>query len=265
MNDNLRLIIAGIALIIYVSIQNIFVGTLLITMAIIIFVVIAGDNVRQARTYGNHTISENNNRITALEIASMYLSPIDRQNGIWRNIRLSNKLCSVYLNHVGEIIITEKPYNQNESYRKCTISEKQRVFTIDEIFNTICLNFHNSIQYEDLIRELRYMDLVLREITISNTNKQIKPIAQNTKSYEKTDINNASESELTALPGISIVISKKIVKKREEIGGFKTLDDFFLFIKLKPHMKKQLREIVFLTKMKGSVKIELKKEREVDF
>ena len=81
---------------------------------------------------------------------------------------------------------------------------------------------------------------------------------------KKIDINNCSEVELTALPGISIVMSKKIIKKREEIGGFKNTNDFFLFLKLKPHMQKQLENLICVNKMKGLIKIEKNKERSVD-
>ena len=82
---------------------------------------------------------------------------------------------------------------------------------------------------------------------------------------EKLDVNNCSEIELTALPGISIVMAKKAIKKREEIGGFKTIDDFFLFMRLRPHMEQQLRELVSVKKMKGArKKMERNSERSVD-
>jgi DNA uptake protein ComE-like DNA-binding protein len=81
---------------------------------------------------------------------------------------------------------------------------------------------------------------------------------------EKLDINNASEIELTALPGISIVMAKKLVKKREEIGGFKTVNDVFVFLQIKPHMQAQLEKLICVKKIKGSVKIQLNKERSID-
>ena len=84
------------------------------------------------------------------------------------------------------------------------------------------------------------------------------------KSKEKIDINNASEVEITSLPGISIVIAKKLIKKREEIGGFKNTHEVFVYLKLKPHMENQLKDLICVNKMKGSVKIEKYQERHVD-
>jgi DNA uptake protein ComE-like DNA-binding protein len=81
---------------------------------------------------------------------------------------------------------------------------------------------------------------------------------------EKIDINNASEVEITALPGISIVTAKKLIRKREDIGGFKSVDDVCNFLHLKPHLEKQLRELICINKMKGSLKISRNKERSVD-
>ena len=81
---------------------------------------------------------------------------------------------------------------------------------------------------------------------------------------EKLDVNNASEVEITSLPGISIVLAKKIIKRREEIGGFKDVNDFLDFTQLKPHMRMQLRDLICVNKMKGAGKIKRNNERSVD-
>ena len=81
---------------------------------------------------------------------------------------------------------------------------------------------------------------------------------------EKLDVNNASEVELTALPGISIVVAKKIIKRREEINGFKNVNEFLEFTQLKPHMQTQLKELICVNKMKGSIKIKRYEERKLD-
>ena len=84
------------------------------------------------------------------------------------------------------------------------------------------------------------------------------------KPIEKLDVNNCSEIELTALPGINIVMAKKLIKKREEIGGFKKIDDVFLFLHLKEHMIDQLRILICVNKMKGSLNLKRFSERQVD-
>ena len=81
---------------------------------------------------------------------------------------------------------------------------------------------------------------------------------------EKLDVNNASEVELTALPGISIVMAKKLIKRREEIGGFKSVDDVCLFLHLKPHMQNQLKLLICVNKMKGKLSMQRFTERNID-
>ena len=81
---------------------------------------------------------------------------------------------------------------------------------------------------------------------------------------QQIDVNNCSEAELTALPGISIVISKKIIKKREEIGGFKNVEEFLIFVRLKPNVSKQLEPRICVNKMKGSLKVKRSNERQID-
>ena len=105
--------------------------------------------------------------------------------------------------------------------------------------------------------------------------EQTSPIKQQTKTTdndtivlpppEKTDINNCSEIELTELPGISIVLAKKIIKRREEINGFKSVEDFFVFLKLKPHMENQLKSRIKTEKMRGSIIQKKHSERSIDF
>ena len=78
------------------------------------------------------------------------------------------------------------------------------------------------------------------------------------------DVNNASEVELTALPGISIVMAKKLIKRREEIDGFKSVNDVCLFLKLKPHMQNQLEQLICVKKMNGKIGVKRFNERSVD-
>ena len=81
----------------------------------------------------------------------------------------------------------------------------------------------------------------------------------------KIDVNNCSEFELTELPGISIVLAKRIIKRREEIGGFKRTEDFFEFLQLKEHLVKQIMTLVKAEKMCGKVIKNYNKERTIDF
>ena len=270
MYRNYRLISTLAVLIIYFAISFPQIAFVLFFLGIIAVVFwICYKNISTKGSEGRDA-TKTARRQAALRVVSMYLSPHDPKK-IWTNITISNKYSSIKINHSGRIVATEKTGN-NTSYRKFTVFNS-RVYDIDELFNLFCINYNHNKNYDDLIDDCRLFRADIKEDiignptnTTQNTGIKVENIKASPKldTYTKTDINNASEVELTALPGISIVISKKIIKKREELGGFKNIDEFFLFLKLKPHMEKQLREIVFVTKMKGSVKIELNSERKVD-
>lgn len=198
-------------------------------------------------------------RRSALEVAQMYLSPY---NDIWGELKLSNKFCSIEISKHGVIYGTEKRLDKTHPYRTFRII-RSHVHEIQDVWEMFCLNFDHVKTYDDIVDDCRLYKTEIMEDVIGAAAADTKP-QQAKLNVEKLDINNCSEIELTALPGISIVMSKRVIKKREEIGGFKTINDFFLFIKVKPHMESQLRELVCVNKMKGSVKIERSKERTVD-
>lgn len=199
-------------------------------------------------------------RRAALDTAKIYLAPYDN---IWRNLKLSNKFCSIRLGADGMTITARESGKELSSYRTFKIVSS-KVHTMPDLWDMFCINFSHNKTYDGLVEDCRLYKTVISESTIQidsfNSNNINKPV----KALEKLDVNNASEVELTALPGISIVMSKKIIKKREEICGFKNIDEFFVFLKLKPHMEAQLRNMVCADKMKGSLKIERYNERSVD-
>ena len=129
------------------------------------------------------------------------------------------------------------------------------------MWNLFCHHFDSTKTYYGLKDECRIYRVQIREYT--------RPKSQNAfylsgLKRDVVDINNASEVEITALPGISIVMAKKLIKKREEIGGFKNTHEVFLYLKLKPHMENQLKDLICVNKMQGSIKIEKYQERHVD-
>lgn len=111
--------------------------------------------------------------------------------------------------------------------------------------------FNASANAEDVLniscRYCRYFlpkkDMFSSEIT------EIIKVKQDIEK-EKLDINNASAEEINKLPGINIVMSKKLIKKREELGGFKTVEDVIIYLRVKPHMAEILRDLICVKKMK---------------
>lgn len=211
-------------------------------------------------------------RIVALNEAKIFLAPY---NDIWRDLRLSNKYCSLILEHDG---VTIRCVEKVKPYRKLQVVQSF-VHTPEELWNMFCLFFSHNKSFNGVVEDcdrLRVSTIVTGGTAPrqphSPTQAQNKEINQTKElpkneilsSKEKLDINNCSEIELTELPGISIVLAKKAIKHREEIGGFKSVDDFFKFIKLKPHMENQLRNRIKVEKMKGSIYQKRYQERSID-
>lgn len=195
-------------------------------------------------------------RLTALEAATIYLEPYNKNN-VLGNLKLTNKFCTIYL-HRNEIMIGIK--ENIAPYRECLSPRCDR----EHIFNTwnsICRTFSHSRKYEDLVIECELLGIPTEPI------KKALPLAKNKINYiaGNIDINNCSIIEITNLPGINIVLAKRIIQKREEIGGFKTTKEFFEFINLKPHFIKQIQNQIYINKMKGTLNIKQTAERSVDF
>ena len=236
--------------------------------AIIISVVLIVGYLSLSRSYIN-TIIDNGQtlrRREALRTAQIYLSPY---KDIWRSLKLSNKFCSLKLGMDGLTITASEKSAANQAYRTFRVIES-RVHSMQDLWDMFCISFSHNTTYDGLVNDCRLYQAVIEEKIIGDpkTLNSASPAPKLSKTplkpIEKTDINNASEIELTALPGISIVTAKKIIKKREEIGGFKNIKDFFLYLKFKPHMQNQLNSLVCVNKMKGSLNIERYQERSVD-
>lgn len=191
-------------------------------------------------------------RMKALKTAENFLEPYNEKN-ILGNLKLTNKFCTIYLHRNEHMIgIKERvlPYRESISPR----CDRKKIF---DAWNAICSTFHHNKRYEDLVQECLLYGLVVAP------KEHVTPI--DTTPKPKVDINNCSIIEITDLPGINIVLSKRIIKKREEIGGFKTTKEFFDFINLKPHFVEQLKQQIFITKMRGTLKIQRSSERSIDF
>ena len=160
---------------------------------------------RRLARVNDEQILKNNRRMRreeALRLARIYLAPY---TDIWGNLKLSNKFCSLKLCADGTTIFGNE------------LGEPYRQFKIIATKVHDCQTYGTSGPVDPSVKQ-----------------PEVKP-------EDKVDVNNASEVELTALPGISIVMSKKLIKKREEIGGFKSADDVFLFLHLRDHMQEQLK------------------------
>lgn len=95
----------------------------------------------------------------------------------------------------------------------------------------------------------KYLKLLQKSENNSSITKRLKSVKENipenhiikskkikTDDKMKTDINSATEEELTKLKGITIIDAKKAIAYREEHEGFSNIDEFFSCINAKPHI-----------------------------
>ena len=239
--------------------------------------VLDGDLKSIRRTINAHTTPQMlEARQNALKEAGIYLSPY---KDIWKNLRLSNRICSLLLGEDGETI---RGIEKVPPFRKFIITSSN-VHSFSDLWNYFCVRFSYNTSYDGLKEQCIILKASYTE-SLSNTGivenyKDLKAGLEKegfvfkpptdieinkALAKEKVDINNCSEVELTELPGVSIVLAKKAIKKRDEIGGFKSAEDFFLFLKLKPHLQKQLNDLIIVEKMKNKPRRFLNKERKID-
>ncbi len=69
-----------------------------------------------------------------------------------------------------------------------------------------------------------------------------------TTSSNKIDVNKATSSELSILPGINIVKAKKIVEYRDKNGLFNSVDDFLAVADVKVHFAEKIKPMVIAGK-----------------
>ena len=130
----------------------------------------------------------------------------------------------------------------------------------DTTFDTACMLFNSKTDFETIKNffELRFdVEIIKRKI-----GKQIS--SKNPSTKEKVDINNASIEEIAKLPGINIVLAKKIVAHRELIQGFKSVVEFHNAMNIKQIYKARLTKQIVINKIENKDE-PLNQEREIDF
>ena len=195
-------------------------------------------------------------REAALKRAKVYLAPYE---DIWRDLKLSNSYCYLTLGMDG---ITIEGFEKNEgaAIRSFKVL-KSNVHEREELWNMFCKGFNYNKSYDGLLEDCRRFKLVIEEKLFEQPVESVIPVVP----VQKVDINNCSEEDLTALPGISVIMAKKAIKNRSENGGFNSIDEFFRLLNIKPHIQEQLKSIVYAGKLTNAPDIEMSPERRVDF
>jgi len=141
----------------------------------------------------------------------------------------------------------------------CKIKTKKRN-DIDLYWDIILSKFSNKISYADLVQKVVNANICDK----FNVNIDEKIKKEKIQKFNKIDINNCSTIRLTELAGINIAVAKRIVKQREEIGGFKSLNDFYRYVQMKPHQKQLSEKKIIVKKMKILKPLKINSERIVD-
>ena len=162
--------------------------------------------------------------------------------------------------------------------RACTIVWAEQADSILEtpdnrfarIFDDVCFSFDDSANYAGILKLLKDNFNVVHETEPPkpkakpiNHQKQVAQI-ESVELTQKLDINTATEEEFAKLPGISIIIAKKIIKYRDLHGGFRTMEEFFEEMKIKPHFQKQLARLITLELFKQKNDDNSSNERIID-
>jgi len=150
------------------------------------------------------------------------------------------------------------------------LESKDNIF--EQTFDNICVSFTERANYAGVIKVLKENFSIVHE-TESKAQKTKeynvkKELHKGTKfeqpSPDAININTANEEELATLPGITIIIAKKIIKYRDLHDGFKTKKEFFTEMKIKPHFQTQLNDIINVSKPQQKQTID-SSERIIDF
>ena len=140
----------------------------------------------------------------------------------YREIRLSNKYVLVCLNMINfaneECIIgiTDKIAGEQYEINLSVVNNKGRN-NKDQclfVFASICELFNYETSVNDIMKFIEDNNIMIKD----------KFCPSKIKYY--IDINQASEAELTAIPGISVAKAKKAIKMRTDKGNFWSLGQF---------------------------------------
>lgn len=124
-------------------------------------------------------------------------------------------------------------------------------------------SYNNDLDSDKVRNELSdTLDTLSRRTSLS---EEMQPAPVFEKGLQ-IDINRASEIELASIPEIGIILAKKIVFKREEVGGFDSFSQFSQLMNLREQAALRLEsKFIFATVDKPKINEELKQGRIIDF
>lgn len=210
----------------------------------IVFIVVFVSNWIMATEHFNYILGNNmsTEMYNSVSNAGEYVS----YNPLRKCLMISNQKCLLIYDIKIEIMDLSKGNNGRIS-KTFNLARNTR----EKIFYDVCNIFNAYTTYEDLIGIINKNKTPLSEtIGTVQTDQSVSDSIEEVKgTFPRTDVNSASEEELTMLPGINIIYAKKIIKRREEIGGYKNLNEFFEYINVSKKIESILRGILTVKEM----------------
>ena len=117
---------------------------------------------------------------------------------------------------------------------------------MEKTFDSICRSFSDISNYLGILKVLKQKFNVVKE---NNPNEETKKIKNSAKPEiqipkVKLNINTLDETALSKLPGISVILAKKIVNRINLKGNFSYIEEFYDEMKIKPHFQKKLNDLI---------------------
>ena len=149
-----------------------------------------------------------------------------------RKIILANKYTIIdfdiisFSEREGRVYITDK---QNGSVYEIYFSKQNKSQRMISIFREICEIFDYEIVAKDVLKTIRNKNYKLNQKTKETRNKKLY-----------LDINQASEAELTAIPGVTIAKAKRAIKMRKKYAFYLSVNQFYEAINLEEQFIEQI-------------------------
>lgn len=131
--------------------------------------------------------------------------------------------------------------------------DKDNIFEIT--FDNICFSFSGEATYGGILKVFKDNFDDIQETGPSlvppkpvpkvEEDEPIKP-----KMDRLVDINNSTVEQIATLPGINIVLAKRIAKYRDEKGGIYSKDEFYKEFNIREHFQKELNKLIVFTNHK---------------
>ena len=169
---------------------------------------------------------------------------------------------------IGYNIIENAYFNIIYDANNVTITNKitqRKIVNInnnDEIWDFAIDNISEFFDENQLINKLKEFGYITdKQVNILRTSKILtKNNVAEGKDYNNNyarnrrkilDINNCTIKQLNALPGITLIIAKKLIKYREDNEGFNTVADFWNIAGLSFHQRIEIEKLAVLKAKKA--------------